>query len=181
MPKFILKISSLEQQNYINIKDVDCFIFSTQLPENYLITQINKVKEIGKISLLEGDNAADFVVKFDADGIIIDLTQCSNIKKEINHYKKQIGSRFLGVICRNRRHEAMIVSENEPDFIIFRLGKDENNKTKELTSWYEEFFLLQMAIEIMDDDIDFLSYQTDIIILTPERFKILVAQKQRLE
>jgi hypothetical protein len=71
----------------------------------------------------------------------------------------------------------MIVSENEPDFVIFKVWHDGQDKTIELAKWYNEFFLLQMAIMPQDDDIAFEEYLADIMILTPETYKIFVAKK----
>ncbi len=177
MPKFILKIPSVDEKNDINTENVECFIYNAGLSEDCLLRQIDRAREKGKIVLLEGDDAAVLAVRLDADGIVADLSQSQNIKKEMSALRAKIGSRFLGVICRNRRHEAMIVSENEPDFVIFRIWSEGAKKTKELVTWYEEFFLLQMAVEPMDDEMDFSSFPADIVILSPARYKILVAQK----
>ncbi len=177
MPKFILKISSADEENDINTENVECFIYDAGLPADYLSRQIDRAREKDKIILFEGDNAAALAVKLGADGIVADLSQSQNIKKEMAALRAKIGSRFLGVICRNRRHEAMIVSENEPDFVIFRIWGEGAEKTKELAAWYEEFFLLQMAVEPMDDETDFSSFPADMVILSPARYKILVAQK----
>ena len=91
--------------------------------------------------------------------------------------RRQLGRRFLGVICRSRRHEAMIVSENEPDFVVFRIWNEGTEKTKALADWYAEFFLLQTAVEPMDGSVNFSAWPADMVILSPEDYKILVAKK----
>jgi len=78
---------------------------------------------------------------------------------------------------RRRRHEAMIVSENEPDFVVFRIWSEGAEKTKALADWYAEFFLLQTAVEPMDGSVDFSAWPADMVILSPEDYKILVAKK----
>ena len=86
--------------------------------------------------------------------------------------RRQLGRRFLGVICRSRRHEAMIVSENEPDFVVFRIWSEGAEKTKALADWYAEFFLLQTTVPSI-----FSAWPADMVILSPEDYKILVAKK----
>lgn len=177
MPKFILKITDESPSSYINEKNVECFVFSAALSENYLQAQVEQAKAAGKIILFEGEGAAPLAVKLAADGIVADLSASTSIKKDMAALRRELGGLFLGVVCRCRRHEAMVVSENEPDFIIFRIWGDGADKTRELIEWYTEFFLLQMAVEPMDKSADFCSYPADMVILSPEDYKILVAKK----
>ena len=177
MPKFILKISRPGAEALLEDPNLECFVFSSALPEDYLQRQTARAVQAGKIVLLEGENAAALCLRLNADGIIADLSASAAVKKDMAALRRQIGSRFLGVICRNRRHEAMIVSENEPDFIIFKIWRDGAEKTRELAEWYHEFFLLQMAVEPEDEDADVLSYPCDMAILSPDTYKILVAKK----
>ena len=169
MPKFILKITAESAENCIDEKNVECFILSASLPEDCLGRIIRKIEAAGKIALLEGEDAAALAVKLGADGIVADLSASTAIKKEM--------AALLGVICRSRRHEAMIVSENEPDFVVFRIWSEGAEKTKALADWYAEFFLLQTAVEPMDGSVDFSAWPADMVILSPEDYKILVAKK----
>lgn len=178
MPKFILKITeATAQKDYINDIDAKCFIYSASLSDEYLRRQIQAASSADKIVLLEGAEAETKVKTLGADGLVVDLSQTEAIKKEIKRLRAALPHCFLGVICRNRRHEAMIVSENEPDFIIFKIWEDGKENTLELTKWYNEFFLLQMAVEPMDKQVNFEDYPADMVILSPEDYKILVAKK----
>ena len=71
----------------------------------------------------------------------------------------------------------MIVSENEPDFVVFRIWNEGAEKTKALADWYAAFFLLQTAVEPMDGSVNFSAWPADMVILSPEDYKILVAKK----
>lgn len=177
MPKFILKITAESAENCIDEKNVECFILSASLPEDCLGRMIRKIEATGKIALIEGENAAVLAAKFGADGIVADLSASTAIKKEMAALRRQLGRRFLGVICRSRRHEAMVVSENEPDFVVFRIWSEGAEKTKALADWYAEFFLLQTAVEPMDGSVNFSAWPADMVILSPEDYKILVAKK----
>ena len=161
MPKFILKIAAESAENCIDEKNVECFILSASLPENSLGRIIRKIEAAGKIALLEGEDAAALAVKLGADGIVADLSASTAIKKEMAALRRQLGRRFLGVICRSRRHEAMIVSENEPDFVVFRIWNEGAEKTKALADWYAAFFLLQTAVEPMDGSVNFSAWPAD--------------------
>lgn len=181
MPKFILKISAARDADCANDENIGCLILETSLPEEYIRRQIATAAAKDKIVLLSGEGAVDEAVRLNADGIVADLSRSTNIKKDITALKARLGRRFLGVVCRCRRHEAMLVSENEPDFIIFRIWHEGAEKTGDLAAWYEHFFLLQMAVEPMDDEVAFVDFPADMVILSPERYKKLVAQKQSLE
>ncbi len=177
MPKFILKVTDECAVNDVESADVDCFILSTLLSPSYLKRQILQIEAAGKIALLAGENAAVLAVELGADGIVADLSASTSIKKDMASLRRVLGRRFLGVVCRGRRHEAMVVSENEPDFIIFRIWREGAEKTQELIDWYTAFFLLQTAVEPMDKYVDFSAYPADMVILSPEDHKILVAKK----
>ena len=181
MPKFILKITQESKEDYISDNNLECFCFSSSLSDAYLQQQVLKAQSADKIVLFEGDEAEEKVKKFAADGLIVDLSKVTAIKKEMRRIKESLPKSFLGVICRNRRHEAMIVSENEPDFIVFKIWEEGKENTLELLRWYNEFFLLQMAVEPMDKNMEISDCPADIIILSPEDYKILVAKKQTLE
>ena len=177
MPKFILRISEKSENDYIRDTEAECFIYSSILPDDYLEEEIKKAQSADKIILLEGEEAESKAKILSVDGIVVDLSETTSLKKEICRIRAALPHSFLGVICRNRRHEAMIVSENEPDFIIFRIWEEGKENTLELAKWYNEFFLLQMAVEPMDKQVDFTSYPADMVILNPEDYKILVAKK----
>ena len=177
MPNFILNINSPTEDLMLEDTSVGCCLLNSGIDLSELKSLARRIAAADKICLLYGEKAAVLQNSVGADGIVADLSQSSNIKKDIADLRKQIKDGILGVISRNRRHEAMIVSENEPDFIVFRVWNDGCEQTFELAEWYEEFFLLQMAIMPQDNEVDFARYNADILILTPEQYKIFVAKK----
>lgn len=181
MPKFIIKISAPVADSFFKQTGAECFIINAGLREAELARMAKAATAAGKIALLAGDNAAALCRCCNADGIVADLRESAAIKKDMARLREECGNRFLGVICRNRRHEAMVVSENEPDFIIFKVWQDGAAKTRELTEWYSQLFLIQMAVEPEGEIADIAAFGADMVILTPESYKILVAKKERLE
>lgn len=175
MQKIILKIEK-EEFEWLD-KDVECFILSSALPEKFIDEFHSKAQILDKIVLVEGDNAISVCKKLDLDGVIIDLTSVEKIKEEMDKTREDIGNKFLGVVTRTRRHEAMIVSENEPEFVIFKVWNDGIERLEELVDWYLEFFLLQLAIMPQDEEVDFSKMNADIVILDTKKYKILVDKK----
>lgn len=177
MPKFIVKINTPTIDSIIEDNMIGCWLISTDLPTDLIKKLAQRANELEKIILFEGVNAPQIMKEFGGDGIVADLSSCEKIKKEISFLRQAIGNAFLGVISRNRRHEAMVVSENEPDFIIFRVWAQGSEQTIELSQWYSQLFLIQQAVELADDLVNFNDYPADIVILSPENYKILVAKK----
>lgn len=175
MPKFIVKISTETDNIFINDKDIECYILSSKINKVALQKLMNELQALKKIVLFEGEGAADIYMDYGADGIVADLSASTSIKKDIINLRKKLGENILGIISRNRRHEAMLVSENEPDFIIFKVWEDGKEKTIELSKWYSELFLIQQAVELSELT-DYKEYYADLVILSPELYKILVAK-----
>ena len=69
----------------------------------------------------------------------------------------------------------MLVSECEPDFIIFRFWKDGFDANAELLKWYGEFFLIQSAV-LPKDEIDVSNLPADFVILSDTAYTIFVAK-----
>lgn len=168
MQKFIVKI---EDDKAINNSEYECFLIADTNPS--LQTLVNKAQAAGKIALVEGQNAVSASVDCGADGAIIDLASSERIKNDIGSAKMHLNGGILGVVCRNRRHEAMVVGENEPDFIIFKVWEDGFEQTLDLSTWYAEFFLIQQAVYPQDDKVDYKKYPADIVIISDT---ILVAK-----
>jgi hypothetical protein len=175
MPKFIIHIDKAVPNTFIEDVKVECFLLSSNLPQDYMESVSKLISNQRKLLLFEGDNAVGLCKKFGADGVVKDLTNSNNLKKDILSLRKELGSCVLGIVSRNRRHEAMIVSENEPDFIIFKVWAQGKEQTIALSKWYSELFLIPQAISLEDDDANFNDYNADMVIITPKRFKILVA------
>ena len=111
-----------------------------------------------------GDNALTFYQKFNPDGLILNTIQEENPRKYIEDIRAQAKKAVIGAISRNRRHEAMLVSEAEPDFIIFQVWKDGLQNNLELLDWYNEFFLIQNAAW-PKEDVDISQIKSDFVIL----------------
>lgn len=139
------------KKEHLNSLDAECYILDTSLDEEFCREFINIATPKDKVVLFFGANNIEYAKKYGADGIICELEDKS-LKQQMENLRKTLGSKkVIGLISRNRRHEAMLLSELEPDFIIFKLWKDGIEKTEELLEWYSDFFLIQSAIWPMDD------------------------------
>lgn len=177
MPNFILNIRSAGDELFLSDSSVQCCMLNSEIEEKDLREICKCLLEAGKIVLLSGKRALDLYGTLKADGVVLDLSAGSNIKADMASARRVMKGGILGVVSRNRRHEAMIVSENEPDFIVFKIWRDGTEQTRGLSEWYNEFFLLQQAVMPQDDGADFGQYPADIVILTPREYKIFVAKK----
>lgn len=177
MPNFILNICSPDDELFLSDSAVQCFLLNSEIERNALRKICGRLLAAGKIVLLSGPCALDLRNALKADGVLLDLSAVSDVKREMAAARASMKDGILGVVSRNRRHEAMIVSENEPDFIVFKIWRDGAEQTLELSKWYNEFFLLQQAVMPQDDGADFERYPADIVILTPREYKIFVAKK----
>lgn len=174
MQSFIIRITQ-ENTNLINRGEIGCFILSDTLSENFASKFVKMAQKAGKLVLAEGSLAVEFYQKFGTDGLILDTSKEANPAKAIKEVRKQAPKAVLGVISRNRRHEAMIVSECEPDFVIFKFWKDGFSSNKELLDWYAELFLLQNAAQI-EEECNFSELNADFIILDDVKYTILLAK-----
>ena len=172
MQKFIIKISEPDD-SLLNNPECECFILSSALPQEFMLKFANAAKAKDKIVLTESSELCAYL---NADGVLLDLSKSEDIAADYQTQTTGLKHKFIGVISRNRRHEAMIVSECEPDFIAFRAWQDGADKVKELTDWYEEFFLIQAALIPVDDNLDFSAFNTDYVILDDTKYKIFVAK-----
>lgn len=177
MQNFILNIRSAEDELFLSDSLLQCYLLDTAIELNALSELCNRLLNAGKIVLLSGDRALDLCALLKADGVVLDLSASADIKADMDFACRSLKGGILGVVSRNRRHEAMLVSENEPDFIVFKIWRDGAAHTIELSRWYNEFFLLQQAVMPQDDETDFEQYPADMAILTPQLYKIFVAKK----
>lgn len=152
MQKIIYRI---DEENEIFLKNLtaDCYVLSTMFTDEFCkkFTEIALKSE--KVVLFYGENAVSYCKKYEADGVVCDFGT-DNLKEKMAETRKEIGkNKFIGLFTRNRRHESMLVSEAEPDFVIFRVWNDGFAQLKELTDWYADFFLIQSAAWLMDDNV----------------------------
>lgn len=168
MQNFIVKITQ-ENTKLLQKPEIGCFILSDKCSPQFAENFVSEAHRQNKLVLCEGENAVAFYQKFNTDGLILNTVKENNPQKLVKAIQKQAPKAILGVVSRNRRHEAMLVSECEPDFVIFKFWKDGFAANKELLDWYAELFLIQNAAQI-EEDIDFGVLNADFIILTDTQY-----------
>ncbi|MDR1025930.1 MAG: hypothetical protein LBL47_00890 [Lactobacillus sp.] len=171
MNKFIIKITT-EDDTLLKDSSIECVI----LPDSFSKDFYKKASLSEKIILVKGENAIEVCKENNLDGITCDLSKSEQIKKDVADIRSRLGDKILGLITRSRRHEAMLVSEQEPDFVIFKVWKDGIENIEELLGWYNDFFLIQSAALIEDDDININNLRVDIVILKDTQYKKFVAK-----
>lgn len=168
MQNFIIRITQ-ENTNLLNNDKIGCFILPDTINPEFAERFINEAGQKGKLVLVYGDNALQFYQKFNPDGLIINTVKEENPRKFIENIRAKAKKAIIGAVSRNRRHEAMLVSEAEPDFIIFQIWKDGLENNLELIDWYNEFFLIQNAAWIVED-INFTDLKCDFVILDDDKY-----------
>lgn len=149
----IIKINT-EDNSYLTKLDNECYILDSNLDEKFCTSFINLINKENKIALFYGENAVLKAKQHKASGVVVDLKQ-DKLKPQMEALKKELGKdSIIGLFSRNRRHEAMLISELEPDFIIFKVWNDGIDKTIELLEWYNEFFIIQSCIWLEDNNIN---------------------------
>lgn len=172
MQKFIINITKPEF-DLLDDSQIECFIVSPILPTDFLDEFVSKARQKNKL-LLSNDKA--LCLEHRLDGVIFDFSKSENPTADYQNATQNLKGLIIGAVSRGRRHEAMIISECEPDFIIFRAWQDGADKIKELTDWYNEFFLIQSALLPVDDQPDFSDFKTDFVILNDIKYKNLIAK-----
>ena len=172
MQKFIIIITQADF-DLLTHAELECFILSANLPADFINKFTARARTENKIILTQ---TAEDCLKFGLDGVLLDLSKSENLAADFKKETSGLKNKFTGIICRNRRHEAMLASECEPDFVAFKVWTDGQEKIRDLTDWYNEFFLIQSAL-IPQDEVDFLSFKTDFVILDDTKYKIFVANQ----
>ena len=168
MHKFIVNLTN-EDLTLIDNAKLECFLVDTQAIGAANI--VKRVHEKHKLVLICGENACEKCNIWQADGVLIDLSKSEHLAKEVNFARKQIGGKALGIISRNRRHESMLISEAEPDFVAFKAWNQGIEQVKELVSWYNEMFLIQSAVVWQEEISQADGFECDIVICTAENYK----------
>ena len=145
MQNLIVRITQ-ENLNLIKEDKIGCFILAESLSEDFARGFTAKARQQGKLVLTFGEQALEKYMDYKADGLVVDTIKESMPQKIIRQIKEKAPKAILGVVTRNRRHEAMLVSECEPDFIIFKFWRDGFEANAELLKWYGELFLIQNAV-----------------------------------
>lgn len=163
MQNLIIRITQ-ENTKLASDGTIGCFILADNLPAEFTVKFTEEAHKHDKLVLTSGSNAIETYRNCKADGLIIDASKEEKPQKLIKQIQAQTKKAILGVISRNRRHEAMLISECEPDFIIFRFWQDGFAENLELLEWYNELFLIQNAVLPMQE-IDLNSVHSDFVIL----------------
>lgn len=163
MQKFIVRVES-EEKRFSDKMEGECYALNAALDEEYCREFVEKAAAESRIVLFYGEGAVKTAVHLGADGVILDLG-VEGLKEKMAAVRKELGkSGVVGLFTRNRRHESMIVSEAEPDFVVFKVWKNGFESVRELTDWYNDFFLIQSAAWIMEDGVPSEELRTDFVI-----------------
>ena len=169
MQNFIIRITQ-ENTNLLNDEKIGCFILPDTVSAEFAEKFINLAHQKEKLVLVCGNNALQFYKQFNPDGLILNTVKEDNPRKFIEDIRSQAKKAIIGAISRNRRHEAMLVSEAEPDFIIFQFWKDGLQNNLELLDWYNEFFLIQNAAW-PQEKMDLNDINSDFVILDDVKYQ----------
>lgn len=170
MPKFILYITEPDDSLLKNT-EAECFLLDSSLPAEFCWRFVQEAQAQDKLVLAYGDQAEKLCGQYHFDGILLDLSKNENPATEAKKLREKHKNRILGFISRNRRHEAMILSEAEPDFLAFRLWQQGADSVKELVNWYNELFLIQSAVLVEEKDIDLTKLEADNLIIKSSWYK----------
>lgn len=163
MQKFIVRVES-EEKRFSDKMEGECYALNAALDEEYCREFVEKAAAESRIVLFYGEGAVKTAVHLGADGVILDLG-AEGLKEKMAAVRKELGkSGVVGLFTRNWRHESMIVSEAEPDFVVFKVWKDGFESVRELTDWYNDFFLIQSAAWTMEDGVPTEELRTDFVI-----------------
>lgn len=164
MQKIITKIDKVDNKLFDNLSG-ECFVIDASLDDEFCRKFVEKCAIEDRVVLFYGQNAINVSKKNDADGVVLDLG-AEGLKDKIIEIRKILGKdKYVGLFTRNRKHESMLVSEVEPDFVVFKVWKDGFEGVKNLTDWYQDFFLIQSVAWLVDEDIDIKSLKTDFIVM----------------
>jgi hypothetical protein len=163
MQNLIIRITQ-ENTKIIDDDKIGCFILPDTTSDAFAVKFVEAAAQKGKLVLTCGNNALSAYQKWQTDGLIIDTSKEEKPQKSVKQVQAQAKKAIIGVITRNRRHEAMLVSECEPDFVIFKVWQDGYERNKELLTWYNELFLIQSAAQ-MEEVCDYTALPTDFVII----------------
>ncbi len=167
MPQFILNINSPADTVYRD-ESICCYLLDAALPTDY----IQNFSAEGRLILLGGENAAERCRALGVDGIVADISSDYPIKAQVAKINEKLGKgKILGTVVCSRRHEAMLVSETEPQFVAFRFASEEKDKARELIAWYNDLFLIQCAVDLRGGLQNLEGIDADFVIINSHDYK----------
>ena len=162
MQKNIIFISQKNDEYLKNLNE-DCYVLDATLDEDFCREFMVLAQKKDIVVLFVGERAVECAKKFGADGVVCEASD-KGVKSQVEDLRKILGKKaIVGLVARNRRHEAMVVSEAEPDFVVFKVWSDGIEKTKELLEWYSDFFLIQSVAWVIDEDVEKSTLMADFI------------------
>lgn len=161
MPNIILKINA-ETDKIYDHTDICCYLAAASLPE----TLLRRLAASEKLLLLSGAAAADRVKELDAGGLVAEVDPQKPVKAQIRPLREKIGlKKALGAVIEPTRHQAMLASETEPEFVAFRITRENASAAAEVIRWYNELFLIQSALDLSSGLIEGKLPETDFVII----------------
>jgi hypothetical protein len=158
MPQIILSITA-DNDKIACSDDIACYIVA----DNLAATTINQVVATGKMVLAQGAQALEICNKYNLDGVVKEIDATKPLKPQAKPLREKLKKKTLGIIVPARRHEAMLAGEVEPEFIAF---KPENLAvSKEIIDWYNEFFLIPLAVVMPDEVSSAAEVNADFVII----------------
>jgi len=182
MQKFIININTPDEQ-VIADEQVVCHVISTSLPLHSLEDFIMQIRQTQSLILLCGENALELCQSYKCDGVVVNINNDLPYKKQILPLREKLGNKkIIGVVIPLSRHASMIVGETEPEFIAFNVDSDDEiEKARQLIEWYNELFLIQSAAAGCVSASLLSGLGTDFVMISPKKYKILVAKKESLD
>jgi len=164
MPQIILKIN--KNSDVIAKGDnICCYIADSSLDKR----KFEELVKTEKMVLVQGDNAESCYQKYNLDGVVVEIDTSKPIKAQLKPWREKLKKKTLGVVIPPRRHEAMLVSEIEPEFVIFNISESE--KDESLIEWYNELFVLPSAVQFSGKIWPLEKIKSDFVIFDAEKFK----------
>ncbi len=156
MPNIILKINSPADKIFSSDR-ICCYLTACKLPADKLAA----LQNTGKMVLA----APDFYTP-DCSGMVVDVDSAKPVKVQIRPLREKIGAKkALGAVINPTRHEAMLASETEPEFVAFRYTKENAAAAAEVIRWYNELFLIQSAVDLSAGLVDIKGLDVDFVII----------------
>lgn len=164
MPQLILYLQKNEDKIYKNDK-IACYLIDADLAP----AQIHEAAATGKMVLTIGDKALEVCQKLGLDGVVAEVDPKKPIKSQLKPLREALKKKTLGVIVPARRHEIMLAGEIEPEFLAFK--DDETTTEKEIIEWYNDLFLLPLALKIEKSQKEIKGLNVDFVIIPSQFFE----------
>ncbi len=164
MPQIILNITSDSDKIY-NSSDIACYIIADSLSS----TKIKEAVSTNKMVLVAGEDSLQVCKQYGLDGIIKILDEKKPVKTQLKPLREALKNKTLGVVTPVRRHEAMLVGEVEPDFIVFE--KEVSVRNPDVIGWYNDLFLIPLVLSGCDKEDQSLHENVDFVIIDSKKFE----------